>query len=270
MGAEGRRGAGCPAHLGGTAGPRSAAPGPGPGPPGQPIPLRAHPPLPAANQRPPGRSAPAAHPQPAPGRSRRCLSVQPSGSPVSACTPALSSSSSSPSWLSPPRGLGLSFPGRPGPSGVTSLHCSVCASPRLGVSVPPSLPPPVPAPASDFPTLSPPASASPSRPLAPSGVSVPFRCLSVCLSVRSTPSRRRSLPPRSPAPLPPVDLNQLTVHVPAGSGFPRAEGRELGALNPSLSAAGAPGVSWAGAGAGAACAAQPGLAVRRGVRPGVI
>lgn len=54
-----------------------------------------------------------------------------------------------------------------------------------------------------------------------------------------------------------MNLNQLTVHVPTGQGFPRAGGRELGAFNPSLSAAGeALGVSWASAWGGEACTCE--------------
>lgn len=78
--------------------------------------------------------------------------------------------------------------------------------------------------------------------------------LSVRLSGVCSHPRRGSLSSLSPPPTPRTNLQFMS---PQGQGFPRAGGREPGAFNPSLSAAGgAPGVSWAAAWGGEACARQ--------------
>lgn len=94
-------------------------------------------------------------------------------------------------------------------------------------------------------------------PMAPSLSSVSFCPIPLSLSAPHPPRHGPSLLPSCPPH--PMNLNQLTVHVPTGQGFPRAGGRELGAFNPSLSAAvggGALGVSWASAWGGEACACE--------------
>lgn len=139
-------------------------------------------------------------------------------------------------WVSP-GSLGVPGPWRSppatGPSLSGGLHLSRCAvrvSARL-CSRPPAF--------SESPFLS---SVSASPRLARSPLSL---CpIPLCLSAPHPPRRGPSLLPSCPPH--PMNLNQLTVHVPTGQGFPRAGGRELGAFNPSLSAAG--GEPWGSAG----------------------